>query len=183
MTSSVPQPSGTATENRRYARTMARPLRIGYANAIFHAEPRQCATDDREGRRGPRQVGGTAPTQRRGAGVAAVRVRLDDEPLPPFPPVSQMRARPGVDAVVHAAAKHFGVDPQGWGEGRRCNGMGRAVAAYLARGLYAASGREIAAHLGCRNASRISVACRRVKAAMKDRRLARDLDRLRQALS
>ena len=94
--------------------------------------------------------------------------------------LSRIRARPG---VVLAAARQFGVDPQAWAEGRRCNGTGRAAAAYLARGLCDASVREIAAHLGYRNGSSISTACRRVNAAMKERRLARDLDRLRQALS
>jgi len=62
-------------------------------------------------------------------------------------------------------------------------GSGRAVAAYLAPSLCAAPGREIAARLGYRNVSSVSVACRRVDAATKDRRFSRALAQLRKLLS
>jgi len=108
------------------------------------------------------------------------RGREEDAELPQ---VSQMRPRPDLDTVVRAAAEHFGEDPSAWIEGRRCDGMGRAVAAALARGLCAAPGREIAARLGYRNVSSVSVACRRVDAATKSRRFSRDLAQLRELLS
>ena len=59
--------------------------------------------------------------------------------------------------------------------------MARAVAAYLARRLLCASGREVAAVLGHRNVSSVSVAYRRVEAATADRTFAAELDKLLRA--
>ena len=84
---------------------------------------------------------------------------------------------------VRAAAEHFGDDPSARIEGRRCDGMGRAVAAALARPLCPAPSREIAARLGHRNVSSVSGACRRVHRALKDRRFSKDLRHLRESLS
>ena len=118
--------------------------------------------------------------------------RLDDEPLPlvegrdddaEVPQLSALRARPSLDAVVTEAARLFGDDPAAWTVGRRCNGMGRPVAAYLARLLCRVTASEIAARLGYRHASSVSAACLRVDAAMKSRRFAGQVDRLRHALS
>ena len=100
-----------------------------------------------------------------------------------LPQLSQMRVRPGLEQVVGAAAEHFGEDASTWGEGRRCDGLGRAVAAYLARRLCRVSGREIAAQLGYRNVSSVSAACGRVQAAAETRRFAKALTQLRESLS
>jgi len=86
---------------------------------------------------------------------------------------THLSPRPLLETVVSRAAKHFAEDASGWGEARRCDGMGRAVAAYLARIPRAAPGHEIATRLGCRNVSSVSGACRRLRAATRDRRFAR----------
>ena len=99
-----------------------------------------------------------------------------------LPQLWRLRTRPDLETVVSCAAKHFAEDASGWGEGRRCDGMGRAVAAYLARTLCAAPGHEIAARLGYRNVSSVSGACRRVRAATRDRRFAKAQDGLRESL-
>ena len=62
------------------------------------------------------------------------------------------------------------------------DGMARAVAAYLARRLTRTSGREVAAVLGYRTVSRVSVACRRVGGATADRTFAAELDELLRAV-
>jgi len=49
------------------------------------------------------------------------------------PQLWRLRTRPELETVVSRAAKHFAEDASGRGEGRRCDGMGRAAAAYLAR--------------------------------------------------
>lgn len=100
-----------------------------------------------------------------------------------LPQLSQMRVRPGLEEVIGAAAAHFGEDPSTWGEGRRRDGLGRAVAAYLARRLCGVTGREIAVRLGYRNVSSVSAACGRVEAAAESRRLAKTLTHLRESLA
>ena len=107
-----------------------------------------------------------------------VKSRGEDAELPQL---SQMRARPDLEVVVRTSAQRFGDDPSRWGEGRRCDGIGRAVAAYVARRLRAASSREIAARLGYRNVSSVAAACRRVQAATENRRFAKTLAELTEA--
>jgi len=99
-----------------------------------------------------------------------------------LPQLWRLRTRPESETVVSRAADHFGEDASAWSEGRRCDGMGRAVAAYLARTQCAAPGHEIATRLGYRNVSSVSGACRRVRAATRDRRFANALDGLRESL-
>jgi len=101
-----------------------------------------------------------------------------------LPQLSHLRRRPDLETVVSCAAKHFAEDASGWAEGRRCDGMGRAVAAYLARALCAAPGHEIATRLGYRPETfrDVSRACRRVRAATRDRRFAKALDGLRESV-
>ena len=109
-----------------------------------------------------------------------VKSRDEDVELPQL---SQMQVRPDLEAVIRAGAEQFGEDPSAWVEGRRCDGLGRAVAAYLARRLRAAPSREIAARLGYRNVSSISAACRRVQAEAGKRGFAEVLTQLRESLS
>jgi len=101
-----------------------------------------------------------------------------------LPQLSQMRAPPDLETVIGAAAQHFGDDPSAYIEGRRCDGLGRAVAAYPVRRLCAASDCEIATRLGCRNVSSVSGACRRVHAAAaEDRHFSSALAQLRESRS
>ena len=108
-----------------------------------------------------------------------VKSRGEDAELPQL---SQMQARPDLAVVVRTSAEQFGDDPSSWAEGRRRDGLGRAVAAYLARRLRAAPSREIAARLGYRNVSSVAAACRRVQAAAGNRRFAKTLAELVEAL-
>jgi len=109
-----------------------------------------------------------------------VKDRDEDAELPQ---VSQMRPRLDLETVVRAAAEHFSDDLSAWIEGRRCDGMGRAIAAAPARRLCAAPSREIAARPGYRNISTVPGACRRVRAAFNDRRFSKDLAQPRELLS
>jgi len=105
--------------------------------------------------------------------------RAEDAELPAL---SRLRARPDMEGVLHGSAEHFGGDPARWVAGRRCDEMGRAVAAYLARDVCGARGPEIAARLGYRNVSSVAGACRRVQVAAAERRFAKKLAKVRRAL-
>ena len=69
-----------------------------------------------------------------------------------------------------------------WSEGRRCDGLGRAVAAYLARRLCGVCGREIEARLGYPNVSSECAACGRAQVAPESRRFANVLTQLCESL-
>ena len=75
--------------------------------------------------------------------------------------------------VIAAAEAACGGQVDTWKSGRRCEDLSRAAAAYLARQSTGLTHREIAAALGYKNPSSVSVACRRMAKAMaKDRPLA-----------
>jgi hypothetical protein len=99
------------------------------------------------------------------------------------PALSRLRSRPAVGEVVAAVARRFGSDLAQWAPGRRCDDMDRAVAAYLSRELAGAPSREIAAALGYRNVSSVSVACRRVGQALGRAAFARNINAIRRRLA
>ena len=115
--------------------------------------------------------------------VARVRVLLaprpDDTELPPL---SRLRAAPRIEVISCAVAERFGCDAATWRPGRRTDDLSRAIAAYLARRLTREPLRAIAAALGYRRASSITVACQRVERALSNPRLRRDVAALARAI-
>jgi len=95
----------------------------------------------------------------------------------------QQRLRPSLQQVVDTVAEQFGSDPARWKTGGRCNDLGRAVAAYAARRLTGLPAQTIAEALGYRDTSSVSVACRRTRHAMKDHRVAKQVQQLMQDLN
>ncbi len=81
------------------------------------------------------------------------------------PQVHGLRARPTLDRLVTVVAEHFGCAAEEWSSGRRSDGLGRAVAAYLARRRFGYSAVAIAEALGYRGHSSVGTAVARVEAA------------------
>ena len=115
--------------------------------------------------------------------AARVREMLRSRPRDSeMPALKRLTTRPSVERVVRAVAAEFGCDASRWRPGRRADGLPRAVAAHLGRDLAGAPSQAIAAALGYRSLSSVTVACRRVERASADRtfaaRLAVIADRL-----
>jgi len=104
----------------------------------------------------------------------------DDSELPPLP---RLRAAPSIEAISRAVADRFGSDATTWQPGRRSDDLARAAAAYLARELTREPLTAIAAALGYRRSSSVSMACQRVTRALTDPRLAQDIRELMEGMS
>jgi len=108
--------------------------------------------------------------------AAAAAKRAGD---PELPALADLTRPAGLDAVIAAATKALGGDVTRWQPRRRCDDLSRPAAAFLARRATRASDAEIAQRLGYRSLSSVSVACRRVEAALADNpKLAHTLARL-----
>ena len=68
--------------------------------------------------------------------------------------------------MIAAVAARLGGNPDDWRPGRRCDALSRAVGASVARQTTNCTSQPIGAALGYRGASSISVACRRLVAAL-----------------
>ncbi len=106
-----------------------------------------------------------------------LRPQAPDRDVPALARMQEGR-RPGLERIAAAAAREFGCDRDQWRPGRRCDDLGRAVAAYAARRLGNPPARAIAEALGYRDVSSVSVACRRLERAMEQPRLARRVQTL-----
>lgn len=115
------------------------------------------------------------------ARVRGVLGRQGDDAEAPLLPYSG--SRPGLEAVIAVVATHYSVDPSTWTPGRRHDVVPRSVAAFLGRHVAGAAARDVAAALGYRSTSSVSVACRRVEEAGPQSPLARDVRRLMQHLA
>ena len=115
--------------------------------------------------------------------VERVRLMIEGRPSDrEVPSLERLRGRPSLVEVIEATAKHFGADRSSWRTGSRSDDLVRAVAASLARDLTDSRLAEIAAALGYRSASSVSVACRRTERAKGDERLADDIVRLKRRI-
>ncbi|HUU83854.1 MAG TPA: transposase [Phycisphaerae bacterium] len=94
---------------------------------------------------------------------------------PETPTLGRLRRGAGMAEVIAAVVGRLGGQPERWRAGRRCDDPSRAVAAYVARQASTLAGRDIAEALGYRNVSSVSVACRRVEAALSAGRLGKAL--------
>jgi len=114
-----------------------------------------------------------------------IRARLRDHPGEPEVPLLKHARAPrlGMPQVLDAVARHFDCDPTRWQQGRRCDGLARAVAAYVARQQTALPSGAIAKSLGYRAASSVSMACRRVEASLGERELARAVRQISEELA
>ena len=105
--------------------------------------------------------------------VARVRRMLADRSADAdLPTLRRMQKGAEMARVVAAVVERLGGEPHRWLAGRRCDDISRAVAAYAARQATSLSGRQIADALGYRAGSSVTVACRRVEAALDSGRLA-----------
>ena len=68
-----------------------------------------------------------------------------------LPQLEPLRSRPPLEQIAAAAAAHFGQDAATWTPGSRCDDLGRAVAAYVARRCFGYSARPVAQPLGYRS--------------------------------
>ena len=108
--------------------------------------------------------------------VERVQELLGQRPEDPeVPQLARFRPRPALSDVMALVAKHYGRDPSAWAPGRRCDDPARSVAAYLARHVAGETSRRVAAALGYRNRSSVTVACRRIQAAPPRSELAKDV--------
>ncbi len=104
-----------------------------------------------------------------GSEVFASRVRRMLEGRPAAADVPQLRAlrpRPDLKRIAAVVAEHFGGCGADWTAGRRSDDAGRAVAAYLARRRYGYRATEVAATLGYRVHSSVTMAVARVEAEL-----------------
>jgi len=116
--------------------------------------------------------------------VGRVREMLRGRPRDrEVPALSRLATAPTLERLVRAIAAEFGGDAASWQPGRRADDLPRAVAAYLGRRLSGARSSAIAAALGYRSASSVTVACRRVERALADPRVAARLEAIAQRLS
>ena len=97
--------------------------------------------------------------------VDRMRRLLDDRPDDvALPQLAPLRCRPSLDRIVATVADHFGDDPSQWQAGRRVDGAGRAVAAYLARRHFGYAVGEVAAALGYGSHGGVHNALNRIEA-------------------
>ena len=117
--------------------------------------------------------------------VAKIRRMLGDRADEADLPALRRLKRPaGMADVIAAVTARFGGDPDGWRPGRRCDAISRAVAASVARQMTNCTSRAIGVALGYRSASSVSVACRRVEAALaRKAALADDIGKLKADLA
>ena len=104
-----------------------------------------------------------------GSEVFASRVRRMLEGRPAAADVPQLRVlrpRPDLKRIAAVVAEHFGECGADWTAGRRSDDAGRAVAAYLARRRYGYRATEVAATLGYRVHSSVTMAVARVEAEL-----------------
>ena len=95
-----------------------------------------------------------------------VRMLESRPPDKEVPTLAKIRGRPDLGRVKSAVARIFGVAPSHWSAGRRCDDLGRAVAAYVARRACGLKAVDVAAALGYCNSSSVSTACQRVEDEM-----------------
>ena len=81
------------------------------------------------------------------------------------PQLEPLRRRPSLDQIAETVADFFRHDRSTWQPGRRCDDVGRAVAAYLARRRFGYPARDVAAALGYRGHSGVHNAIVRVESA------------------
>ena len=109
----------------------------------------------------------------------SVKGRPEDREIPML---SRLRKDRNMEDVIDAAAQAFGSNRTKWQPGRRCNDLGRAVAAYAARELCGSKLGEIAPTLGYRHAGSVSTALRRVEGALKRRAMGKEIRSLMDVL-
>jgi hypothetical protein len=83
-----------------------------------------------------------------------------------------------LSATVAAVARRLKADLSSWQPGRRTDDPARALCAYAVRRASGARLSELAAALGYRHPSAVSVACRRAEAAMRSARVRREVEDL-----
>ena len=111
--------------------------------------------------------------------VEKIRDLLKGRPSDPeLPVLLRLHKRPVLEDVILLATEQFGGDSSQWKYGRRCDGLARAVAAYVARQTTGMRVAQIAEALGYRNMSSVSAACRRVEREMRHPSLAKKVQRL-----
>jgi len=79
-----------------------------------------------------------------------------------LPELKRLRAKPSLDRIVDAVARHFGCQAGCWSPGRRSDDAARAMAAYVARCGFGYSATVVAERLGYRGPSSVSHAVRRI---------------------
>jgi REP element-mobilizing transposase RayT len=97
--------------------------------------------------------------------VERVKGRVGSRPADAaLPQLAPLRRRPPLEQIAAVAAAHFGQDAATWTPGSRCDDLGRAVAAYLARRCFGYSGKQVAEALGYRSHGGVCGALARVQA-------------------
>jgi len=101
--------------------------------------------------------------------LARVRRLLSGRPADPeLPQLDRLRARPSLDEILQAVARHFGRGKTDWSPGTRRDDASRAIAACLARRRFGYRAVAVAAALGYSGPSGVSHAIKRIEHGSKD---------------
>jgi len=97
---------------------------------------------------------------------------------PEVPQLGRLGRAPDLEALVERVAGKLKADRASWRPGRRTDDASRALCAYVVRKASGARVGELAAALGYRSPSAVSVACRRAEAAMRSGKVRRQMEEL-----
>jgi putative transposase len=95
--------------------------------------------------------------------VESIQDHLESYPNDPaVPQLHSLKQRPDLARICNVVARHLGDQPEAWTHGTRSDGIGRQLAAYIARRVYGYPATEVAKALGYSTASSVSHAVRRI---------------------
>ena len=95
--------------------------------------------------------------------VERIQDHLEAYPTDPaVPQLHSLRRRPDLASIVDVVARHLADQPEAWSQGTRSDGIGRPLAAYIARRVYGFPATQIAEALGYSTASSVSHAVHRI---------------------
>jgi putative transposase len=97
---------------------------------------------------------------------------------PEVPQLGRLLRDADLAGMVKRVCERMQVEPAGWRPGRRSGDLARAVCAYVVRRKSGARLQDLAAALGYRSQSAVTVACRRAEAAMAAKRVRRQVEEL-----
>jgi putative transposase len=99
-------------------------------------------------------------------------------PHPEVPQLGQLGRGADLEAMVARLCRRMKAQRGGWQPGRRSDDPSRAICAYVVRRASGARLRDVAAALGYRSQSAVTVACRRIEAAMEEKKFRRQVEDL-----
>jgi REP element-mobilizing transposase RayT len=97
---------------------------------------------------------------------------------PEVPHLGKLGRAANLDELVELVSRKLKAERSLWRPGRRTDDPARAICAYVVRKVSGARVRDLAAALGYRSPSAVSVACRRAEAAMRSGQVRQQVDDL-----